>query len=93
MWANAGRELFYRDADNNLVAATFTSTPSFRIVSREPLFSVADYWMDDITPAGYDVTQNDQRFVMMRIGDEGADDSEFILVENFLEELRQRVGN
>ena len=29
----------------------------------------------------------------MRIGDEGADDSEFILVENFLEELRQRVGN
>ena len=93
MRANAGRELFYRDADNMVVAATFATTPSFRIVTREPLFSVADYWMDDATPAGYDVTQDDQRFVMMRIGDEGGDDSQFILVENFLEELRQRVGN
>ena len=62
-------------------------------MSRERLFSVADYWMDDFLPAGYDVTRDDQRFVMMRMGDESADDSEFILVENFLEELRERTGN
>ena len=39
----------------------------------------------------YDVTPDDQRFVMLRIGDrENAVASELILVENWVEELRQR---
>ena len=92
VWANLGRELFYVDAESMLVAATFATTPSFRIVSREPLFSVADYGMSSISPPDYDVTRDDQKFVMMQIGDEG-EASELILVENWFEELRQRMGN
>ena len=67
---------------------------SARICSpvRESLFSVADYRMDGITPPGYDVTRDDQRFVMMRIGEEGETGTELILVENFLEELGERGG-
>jgi hypothetical protein len=34
------------------------------------------------------VTPDDQRFVMLRIGDENAVASELILVENWAEELR-----
>ncbi len=41
----------------------------------------------------YDVSLDDQRFVMLRLGDEGADDTELILVENWAEELRERGGN
>jgi hypothetical protein len=40
----------------------------------------------------YAVSPNDQRFVMLRIGDEGLDDTELILVENWAEELRGRGG-
>ncbi len=40
----------------------------------------------------YDVTQDDQRFVMVRRKDRG-DESEIIVVENFFEELKVKVGN
>ncbi len=40
----------------------------------------------------YDVTPDDQRFVMIRnLGAEEA--SELIVVENFFEELKAKVGN
>ena len=42
----------------------------------------------------YDVSPDDQRFVMLRIGDEeNAAASELILVENWAEERRGRAGN
>ena len=40
----------------------------------------------------YDVSPDDQQFVMLRI-DAEAEDTELILVENWTEELRQRVPN
>ena len=40
----------------------------------------------------YDVTPDDQRFVMIRnLG--GTDAGELIVVENFFEELKAKVGN
>ena len=42
--------------------------------------------------AMYDVSLDDQRFVMLRIGATN-DDTELILVENWVEALRQRAGN
>ncbi len=41
----------------------------------------------------YDVSPDDQRFVMLRMGGEGTAASELILVTNWFEELRQRMGN
>jgi len=41
----------------------------------------------------YDITPNDQRFVMIRVQGEGVqDDVQLIVVENFFEELKERVG-
>ena len=40
----------------------------------------------------YDVSPDDQRFVMMRIGDEDAANVGAYLVTNWFEELRQRMG-
>ena len=42
----------------------------------------------------YDVTPNDQRFVMTRLqAGGGRDDTQLIVVENFFEELKAKVGN
>ena len=57
------------------------------------LFSMADYLIGDGHPM-YDVRPDDQRFVMLRIEDEDVEsDTELILVTNWVEELRQRLGN
>ena len=40
----------------------------------------------------YDVTPDDQRFVMIRLGGSG-NAGELIVVENFFEELKAKVGN
>ena len=40
----------------------------------------------------YDVSSDDRRFVMLRVGDPAAD-SELILVENWAEALGGRAGN
>ncbi len=43
-------------------------------------------------PGQYDVTPDDQRFVMIR--NRGAEEeNELIVVENFFEELKAKVGN
>ena len=55
------------------------------------LFSMDGY----LTARGhamYDVSPDDQRFVMLRIDAEFGS-TELILVENWAEELRQRTGN
>ena len=56
------------------------------------LFSMDDYLPSNGAPM-YDVSPDDQRFVMLRIGVGLGSDSELILVENWAEELREREGN
>ncbi len=92
MWAHNERELFYRNGANELVAVQFTEDPAFAVVREEELFPMDAYLTSGGRPM-YDVSRDDQRFVMLRFGDEGADDTELILVENWAEELRERGGN
>ena len=52
---------------------------------------VAGYLDSDGHPM-YDVSPDDQQFIMFQIEDAGSG-AELILIENFFEELEQRVGN
>ena len=92
MWAHSGRELFYRNGANELVAVQLGAAPLFAWDRQDVLFSMADY-LDGNGHPQYDVSPNDQSFVMLRISDQSRDDTELILVENWAEELRQRMGN
>jgi serine/threonine-protein kinase len=93
LWAHSGRELFYMNGVNELVAVQVSTDPAFVLGQQEVLFSAAGYIRNNAYIT-YDVASDDQRFVMLRIGDsENAVVSELILVENWAEELRQRVGN
>ncbi len=53
------------------------------------LFPLAPY-LNGNGHAGYDISPDDQRWVMLKRRE---DASQLILVENFLEELKERVPN
>ena len=92
VWARSGRELFYRNGANELVVVQVSGDPTFAAGQQEVLFSMADYLPTNGNPL-YDVSPDDQSFVMLRIGDEETAASDLILVQNFFEELRERTGN
>jgi hypothetical protein len=85
--AHSGRELFYRNGADELVAVQFSGNPTFTVVQQDVLFAMAGYLPSDGHPI-YDVSADDQRFVMFRMLADEAGASEFILVENWAEELR-----
>ena len=64
---------------------------TFLTGEHQVLFSAREY-RSDVYHRRYDVTPDGQRFVMIRnLGAEEA--SELIVVENFFEELKAKVGN
>ena len=93
VFAHNGRELFYWNGANELVAVQFTEDPTFVAGQQEVLFPMDGYLIAS-GHAMYDVSPDDRRFVMLRMGDEGAASSaEAYQVVNWFEELRQRMGN
>ncbi len=90
VWAHSGRELFYRGS-GNLMVVEVLSGPTFVTGEQRVLFSVQGYRSAPVHQ-GYDVTPDDQRFVMIR-NPAGEDAGELIVVENFFEELKAKVGN
>ncbi len=91
LWAHSGRELFYFNGAGELVAVQVTGDPTFVAGQQEVLFSGSGFLL---TPgqAAYDVSPDDQRFVMLSLG--GGDSSaEIIWIENWFEELKRRVPN
>jgi serine/threonine-protein kinase len=91
VWAHSGRELFYRNRANELVSVQVSAGSSFAWDRQVVLFSMDGYLRGAGHPM-YDVRPDDQQFVMLRINDE-AEANQLILVENWAEELRERVPN
>ena len=97
-WAHNGRELFYVNGSQDLVAVSIETDPGFRVLVQETLFTIpAGYFLTAGTNF-YDVAPDDERFLMGRnpqgdgAGDGGGGPT-LILVRNFFEELKERVGN
>ena len=90
VWAHSGRELFYKGSGNFMVVEVLTGT-TFVTGERRALFSAQGY-RPSVLHQFYDVTPDDQRFVMIR-NPAGEDAGELIVVENFFEELKAKVGN
>ena len=93
LWAHSGRELFYVDGDGQMVAAQVSTSPAFEVRERQRLFSMDPYLIAAVYTS-FDISPDDQRFLMARpagAGDE-APASALILVENWFEELKAKVG-
>ena len=88
-WAHSGKELFYWSAGNKMMSVGIRPGATFGFDQPRALFSTASY-----VPSGpvqtYDVSPDDKRFVMLR--ETSANDrSEFIVVQNWTQELRART--
>jgi eukaryotic-like serine/threonine-protein kinase len=90
VWARTGRELFYVDRSNTLMAVPVqTSGGQFSFGTPAKVFDTK-YYADFYS---YDVTRDGRRFLMMKestAGDRGHPPS-MVVVLNWFEELRSRV--
>jgi len=88
LWSRDGRELFYRNAQLDMVAVPVEIEPTFSAGPASVLFSSVGY-RAFLNHRQYDVTPDGERFIMLRpLGNE---ETEWILVQNFFEELEQLV--
>lgn len=70
--------------------ATVRTDPDFAVESRAPFATTAGFRASPQT-RHFDISPDDQRLLVLRI--EGGVEDELILVENWAEELSERMGN
>jgi serine/threonine-protein kinase len=90
-WARSGRELFYINGKSDLVSAEIRPGAAFSVGQQRVLFSVAPFVRAGSIHS-YAVSPDDRRFVIVREG-EASQQSELILAEHWLQELKARSPN
>ncbi len=89
IWARSGRDLFYRNGLDQLVSVPISDGPTVSVGPPTVLFSAVGFLRGEGHPM-YDVSPDDQRFVMLaRPPSEGLE--ELVLVRNWFEELKRSV--
>ena len=92
VWSHSGRELFYLSEQGEMFMVEVNTEPTFSAGPPEVLFAGAEFRLSANAQRTYDVSSDDQRFIMMRRAG-GTDDAKLILVQNFFEELKRLVPN
>ena len=90
LWAHSGRELFYRDPAGDMVAAAITTQPTFAVGRQTVLFPGGAFRLDQSHRA-YDVSPDDRRVLLVRERG-GGERTTLILVDNWFQELKAKVG-
>jgi serine/threonine-protein kinase len=97
LWSHDGTELFYVNAEREMVAVEADPGPDFATGESRTLFRVpAGCWITE-TAGSYDLSPDDQRFLMRRSVEatgeaEQANARRLILVQNWFRELGERIG-
>lgn len=93
-WARSGRELFYLDASNTLIAVQVqTSGSTFSAGSQAKVFDAK--YSEPFPARMYDVSADGQRFLVMKdsaAGDPNATPASMVVVLNWFKELKARVA-
>ena len=90
-WSHRGNELFYRSLSDDFMAAQVRLAPGFSLIGQRRLFSAAEY-TPGLDHATFDVSPDDRRFLMLRVGSSGGGKdaaAHLILVQNFLADLER----
>jgi eukaryotic-like serine/threonine-protein kinase len=92
-WARNGRELFYLDATNQMMAVPVQTSPAFSAGNPARVFETR--YLTPNNGRTYDVSADGQRFLMIKGSDNdrasGTPPANIVVVLNWLEELKQRV--
>jgi len=93
LWAHSGRELFYRSLAGQMVVVPITTTPTLAVGAERPLFADTTYLAAPSYRA-FDVSRDDQSFVMLRVLPETATapTGQLVFVDNWFTELRAKMG-
>ena len=89
LWSHSGKEIFFRNNRNELVAAEISTTPSFTVTSQRALFALGPYVFTGPVQQ-YAVSADDKSFLMMRettTGETGL----LVVSEHWFEELKARA--
>ena len=88
LWAHNGKELFFREPADKLMVATLSNG----VVTGTPrvLFALPS-WTGQVFRTNYDVSPDDQQFVMIRSSTANPANRRIHVVLNWQEELKQRV--
>jgi Tol biopolymer transport system component len=90
VWNPNGRELFYRSGDK-MMAVDITTQPSFTAGKPRTLFA-GPYLPTPLTFPNYDVSSDGQRFLMLKPVEQAeAAPTQIVVVQNWFEELKQKV--
>jgi serine/threonine-protein kinase len=88
-WAHSGRELFFRSRRGEMVVTDVTTGAAFTAGPPRVLFRVPTLITDTYNRA-YDVSRDDQRFLM--VNQTGSAISDLVLVLNWFGELQARTA-
>ena len=91
-WSHSGRELFYLDSNNVMMAVPVETTSGFKALTPQRLFQ--GRWFGGQTTRAYDVARNDQRFLMIKdaSSDRPSAPATVAVVVNWAEELKQQLA-
>jgi serine/threonine-protein kinase len=94
VWDHGGTQLFYRDPSTGaMMVATFETEPTFLVSRREELFDSSPYLATNGPWRAYDITKDDERFLMIRSNPAGVDATRLVLVQNFFAEIERLTAN
>jgi eukaryotic-like serine/threonine-protein kinase len=92
LWGHSGRELFYLDLTNQMIAAQLTASPSFSVTDRRMLFKLGPEYLLSSNYTPFDVSPDDRRFLLIR--ERGTSQSQappLVVIENWFEELKAKT--
>jgi Tol biopolymer transport system component len=89
VWSHDGRRLFYISLRGGMMGVEVTTGETFTMGERRALFPLTEYRE---APNAYDLSLDDSKFLMIRTRG-GGEDPELIVVKNWFEELKNKVGN
>jgi Tol biopolymer transport system component len=93
-WGPGGRELFYLKLDGTLVAVSVEKTDTWRAGAPAELFRGRYLFQGDGSLGRqYDVSPDGQRFIMLKAVGVLDTDPHFVIVQNWLAELKRQVPN
>ncbi len=95
VWGHTGPHLYFVNQDRTMMQATIDPGPPFSITAVEPLFELPTGVSIQVVQGYFDVTRDDQRFVMRRqaqaTGDDERDTRQLVSVQNWFTELQERL--
>lgn len=94
LWAHSGRELFFMNERQELIAQSVVAESEFRRGEQRVLFTFGAEYLLSTHYTPFDISPDDQRFIMVRaVGarDVAGAPGQLIVVENWLQELKGKV--